>query len=1364
VSMGRSSESLTNKELLNGFVRGDEESFNVLVQRQKLRLFNLAYRVLYDRQSAEDVVQKVLIRLAERKDDLRKVRSVQAWLYAATLNLSLDMQKRMRRRKEREKVAGNSSRPESPREVAMRSELRKELDLALAGLRNSLRIPLILRYLQGLSYEETGEVMGLSSEAVRKRVKRGLRALRTLLKARKLVLPLAGIKEVLRATPSKAASADFLGSASSIIKAASTAGISAKAAVTTASLIKGGLIMTAKSKIAVGIGAAVLVALVVILSQRPDRPSQARREEGLASGGKPGLVRIAKKEASAQEPDEAEPVELPSRFGVLVWPGMSSRALSYSRTMLSWMKGWGYECNHVVIQEDEAKKEPAVTVCADLKAKVLSPSDAAAKIGAIVTPDGRLPATEAAPLRRYLLSGGWLIMPSPEKGSLSPHVEELLQLQPGGTATLMAPKSVFSSDYVGPQGARLLVSHPSVSGTAVGQWLEWAGPSGTVLYSKADEALPLLCFRRPELPAVRLVPFARGGVVHWNFALQPGPLIQETDLKAFLRKTIAWLSDRPNWVVPLEKEALVSGIVRVKEGAVVPGAKATAAVFSDWGEPVRYFEATSSGEGKFSFPALDSAMYWVKAEAEGYYQIDSYLLCRARQEETSQIEVLMEPEGSIFGHAYYGPGEDHPAVGITVTLAPNCRMSSALTNETITDQNARFCFDNLPSAQTFYLIAKREGWLGMREAPLPLDGGSLEVDLHLDTPVGVEGTTINAATGEPLGGVGVLARPSPGEGSRFLFADALAQTTTSGEDGNFRLNLLAGSWRLTGEAPGFTAIPRSGVFLSENGAVRPCEIVVKLFPHAALYGTVFNSSGEPAPQAKVTAEPAFEHWTDEQARYRTDPVAPSLMPGEDNVGFKVCAEWQDESGSAVARFRLEKEGDPGPSDAWTKSFADLLQGEAPLDIHLKSPEPELGRAMITGIVLGENAEPVPFVTVELADTRASWVALSAGVVKSVVSDSEGKFAFSQVREGLWLIRARKKVTDTDGKVRLYWGEKWQQVDEDVPVPPLELRLGKAYIHGRILNADGTPVRDRCVTFFFKFHTGGETWQHPYLGERGEFSLFPFQYTVLTRPPSTEAYMQRVRKKWKWLLEGAGMKASVPWEKEDLPLAGYVNLHITIDRGSGVKARRTDLGDARWGEESLIVSLPPYGRVRGQVIDADSGRPIAKASIGASQQDSYLASCMADEQGMFSFPNLPAGRCVVGIQKDGYWIRRKEIGVVEEQEVYVQLEIWTYFIIRGRLLVKDTAEPLVAEIHLAYMDGRCVSGRDGRFALPVSWEPGYPRCFTLAVYLEGTGLKSVRNEVRYNPWVREIDVGDIYVESEEKDSQDGEETFGEEASP
>jgi len=291
----RSCQLLTDKELLDGFVRdGSEEFFSVLVQRHKLTLFNIAFRVLYDRQAAEDVVQKVFVKLVRRKDELINVRSPQPWLYATTLNLSLHMQESMQRRKKRERGKESSFAPETPRDVAMRAELRTELDAALVSLKNSIRVPIVLRYLQGLSYAEAGEVMDLSADTVRKRVKKGLGVLRKVLVARGLVVPVVAIEAGLRSLPAKAASAGFLASVSSIINAGSTAGSAAKAAVTTASVIGGGLIMTAKSKIAIGVTLAVLLAGTVtyFATRAPDREHTVSPRKRLA-GRAPRDQRLA---------------------------------------------------------------------------------------------------------------------------------------------------------------------------------------------------------------------------------------------------------------------------------------------------------------------------------------------------------------------------------------------------------------------------------------------------------------------------------------------------------------------------------------------------------------------------------------------------------------------------------------------------------------------------------------------------------------------------------------------------------------------------------------------------------------------------------------------------------------------------------------------------------------------------------------------------------------------------------------------------------------------------------------------------------------------------------------------------------------
>ncbi len=268
--------SVSDRELLDDFVKnGHEDSFNVLVQHYKLRLFNVAFRVLQDRFAAEDVVQKVFMTLLERKDELNALESLKSWLYKSTLNISLNVKRSVRRRENREKLAEVFSLPETPREAAARAELRKELEMGLTKLRESLRIPLILRYLEGLSYAEAGEVMDISSNAARRRTNRALAALRKFLTARGLAASAVAMEAGLRSIPTEAASADFLTSSVAIIQAASPAGV----AGTAASVVKGGLILTAKAKAVIGIGTALLLAgaLVHFAHKRGDRRTSTDR-------------------------------------------------------------------------------------------------------------------------------------------------------------------------------------------------------------------------------------------------------------------------------------------------------------------------------------------------------------------------------------------------------------------------------------------------------------------------------------------------------------------------------------------------------------------------------------------------------------------------------------------------------------------------------------------------------------------------------------------------------------------------------------------------------------------------------------------------------------------------------------------------------------------------------------------------------------------------------------------------------------------------------------------------------------------------------------------------------------------------------
>ncbi|MDP2895326.1 MAG: carboxypeptidase-like regulatory domain-containing protein [bacterium] len=761
-------------------------------------------------------------------------------------------------------------------------------------------------------------------------------------------------------------------------------------------------------------------------------------------------------------------------FGVLVWPGMTERAMNYSRQILSWMKEWGFECGFVAVQATGDTEGKASALPADMKDGAWKLSEVSSRLNAIVAADGDLSDSQAAALKEYLVSGGWLILPSPEDGKPSEEVQELLRLRPS-RSTMLALQSFPKLE---PQSTRVLISHPTVPGLERGQWLEWTGAEGRVLHATQDEALPLLCFRRPQLPAVRLVTLGDGAVIHWNFPLSPvGPLMADKELKSLVHDAVAWLLGRRKWQGPEPKEGDVAGTVRLRDGPVISGARVTAQVYSEWGQPLQSFEAVSSENGEFSFPLVEPAVYWVKAEAEEYYQLDPYLLARPGDGKTSPILVLMEREGAVFGHAYYGLGEEHPAAAIPVTICPNCRISSSWEKETVTDREGYFSFDELPAAQSFYLIARAEDWMGIQEAPVPLDGGGFEVDVHLEPLWNVEGTTRNGATQEPLPGAEVLAKPAEIKGredSVRLFRDALTQTTTSGAQGKFTLKLVSGRWQLGAEAQGFSPIPYYAnypVRVSEEGEITPSDIdiVLELCPHAALYGTVYQSSGQPAPGAKVTIH--SEVWykkvpgseiiclADDDGRYRTAPLPVfAIVERQPEIFFGLSGEWGPERGSELFQCELSKQVDSDPLDyPQRKSYIAILEGKCPLDVHLRVPEPEPQGVSVSGVVLSPSGEPASLAQVELGYVYSAGPSdLTFNATKTASCDSEGRFKFANVEKGLWLIRAQQKLVDPEGDVSLLQGESWQQVVENAPIPAFEMRLGKTYIRGRIVRSDGRP--------------------------------------------------------------------------------------------------------------------------------------------------------------------------------------------------------------------------------------------------------------------------------------------------------------------
>ena len=182
---------LSDEELILEFQKNnDEKAFEILIQRFKNPLINYIYRFLGDYDSCVDVVQETFIKVYRYKDNYSSVAKFSTWIYTIAGNLARTEYKRSRRRNlfsinsygEENKsfeIPDESNRPDVEVDANMKREI---IQKALLKVRDSYREAVILRDIQGLSYEEIAEIIGIEVGTVKSRINRGRAELQKLLK------------------------------------------------------------------------------------------------------------------------------------------------------------------------------------------------------------------------------------------------------------------------------------------------------------------------------------------------------------------------------------------------------------------------------------------------------------------------------------------------------------------------------------------------------------------------------------------------------------------------------------------------------------------------------------------------------------------------------------------------------------------------------------------------------------------------------------------------------------------------------------------------------------------------------------------------------------------------------------------------------------------------------------------------------------------------------------------------------------------------------------------------------------------------------------------------------------------------------
>ncbi|MFT8363110.1 MAG: RNA polymerase sigma factor SigW [Sporolactobacillus sp.] len=176
------------KKLIKRIKKGDHQAFAEMVDDYKNKVYIICFRMVGDRQEAEDLTQETFLRAFRFIGQFDSTRKFSTWLFRIATNLSIDA---LRRKKPgvsldaelpgTEGLALESVLPDkqaTPDEQMVQSELEAAVQKEIQRLPEKYRTAIILKYMEDLSLKEISEIMGIPVATVKTRIHRGREMLR----------------------------------------------------------------------------------------------------------------------------------------------------------------------------------------------------------------------------------------------------------------------------------------------------------------------------------------------------------------------------------------------------------------------------------------------------------------------------------------------------------------------------------------------------------------------------------------------------------------------------------------------------------------------------------------------------------------------------------------------------------------------------------------------------------------------------------------------------------------------------------------------------------------------------------------------------------------------------------------------------------------------------------------------------------------------------------------------------------------------------------------------------------------------------------------------------------------------------------
>jgi RNA polymerase sigma-70 factor, ECF subfamily len=189
-----------DRELVGRARRGDREAFTQLIVQYQVPLYNMALRMVGGRDDAADIAQEAFLRAWQKIRTLRDA-PFKSWLFQIAANLCYDHYRRGRRYglmpedDQSGKVVGLGIATPDPQERAEANERNRLVRESIAALDHDMRMAIILRDVNGMSYEEISMVLRIPLGTVKSRIARARIAVQERLQQHPDLFPMSSRRE-----------------------------------------------------------------------------------------------------------------------------------------------------------------------------------------------------------------------------------------------------------------------------------------------------------------------------------------------------------------------------------------------------------------------------------------------------------------------------------------------------------------------------------------------------------------------------------------------------------------------------------------------------------------------------------------------------------------------------------------------------------------------------------------------------------------------------------------------------------------------------------------------------------------------------------------------------------------------------------------------------------------------------------------------------------------------------------------------------------------------------------------------------------------------------------------------------------------